>query len=91
MNLKIFYVLENLQIEKKLSNDYGYGLVSPDYIRKIIPEKMDDLIIMCCGSKIMNNTFIKPMLLEMGYEEQNIFLFWINFTLEFTTIIINLN
>ncbi len=75
INLKTFYLVDKFSDESKKSTEFGTGLITSQYIRKIFPEQSDDLLIMSCGSKIMNNTYVKPMLLHMGYNENNIHLY----------------
>jgi NAD(P)H-flavin reductase len=75
MNLKTFYVAENFLDKSKISSDIGTGLITPEYIRKIFPEPNENLFVLSCGSKIMNNTYIKPTLLRMGYKEDYIHLY----------------
>lgn len=76
MNLKIFYVVEKFLDKSKISTDIGTGLITSEYIRKIFPEPNVNSLILSCGSKIMNNAYIKPTLLSMGYTEDYIHLYW---------------
>ena len=76
LNLKTFYVFENsLQFSNLSKSNSGNGYITPEHIKQVFPKQMEDFIIMSCGCKVMNKSYIKPMLIEMGYNEESIFLY----------------
>ena len=51
------------------------GLITKEKIAKYIPEPSEDTLIIICGSGKMCKKYLFPLLLEMGYSKENIFIF----------------
>ena len=51
------------------------GYITKDAIEKYIFPPSDDVLIMLCGRGKMVKHYLKPMLIEMGYKLENIYIF----------------
>lgn len=68
----------NLQytIDKYEKNWEGLvGYITHDKIQKYLPPPSDDTLILLCGRGKMCKKYLKPMLIEMGYKPEYIYIF----------------
>lgn len=71
IKLQLNYTLDNP--EDGWSQLVGY--INKEMIEKYMPPPAEDTLIMCCGSGKMCKKWLQPMLLEMGYAPDHIFIF----------------
>ena len=51
------------------------GIVNEIHIKQHLPPPNEDTIIMICGVKSKSNEYTIPLLRNLGYKEENLFLF----------------
>lgn len=73
------YLDQNIKFKIDYTIDYqeegwnGYvGYITRDKIIECMPPPSDDTLIMTCGSGKMCKKYLVPLLIEMGYKEENI-------------------
>lgn len=71
INFKIQYTINNQ--EKNWTGLVGY--ISRDHIEKHIFPPSDETLILLCGRGAMCKKYLFPLLIEMGYKHENIFIF----------------
>ena len=54
------------------------GHITKDMISQTCPPPSDDTLMLTCGPPVFCKKFLLPMLLEMGYKQENIFEFQIS-------------
>ena len=68
IKLKLDYTIDNSE-----EGWNGYvGYITRDKIEKCMPPPSDDTLILICGSGKMCKKYLVPLLIEMGYKEENI-------------------
>jgi NAD(P)H-flavin reductase len=68
INLKLFYTID----KDEEGWDGLVGYITKDKIEKYISPPSDDTLILTCGSGKMCKKYLVPLLIEMGYKEENI-------------------
>ena len=70
-NFKLQYIID--KEEENWSGLVGY--INKENIEKYIPPPSDDTLVLLCGRGAMCKKYLFPLLLEMGYKEEDIFIF----------------
>ena len=68
ISLKLIYTID------KEEDDWDglVGYITKDKIEKYVPPPSDDTLILLCGSGKMCKKYLIPLLIEMGYDSENI-------------------
>lgn len=77
-NTKNYFYLKfhnTLTNEEETTEGNHKGKVREELIRTLLPAPDNKTLILLCGRGKMCKKYLKPMLYEMGYQQDNVFIF----------------
>ena len=69
INFKLLYTIN----EQEEGWTGAIGKITKEMISETLPAPSDDTLMLTCGPPVMCRKYLLPMLLELGYKEENIF------------------
>lgn len=70
-NISVYFTIDKQEPDW----DGLIGHIDREKIEAYLPAPANDTVIMCCGSKTFCRKFIQPLLLEIGYAYEDVFIF----------------